>query len=57
MVLDIYIAILLSGIFILQLHRAIRAAEVRRIVYMFLEPLLKGFTEGVEKTTKGEHDE
>lgn len=56
MVLDIYIAILLSGIFILQLHRAVRAAEVRRIVYMFLEPLLKGFKEGVEKTTKGDQE-
>lgn len=56
MVLDIYIAILVSGIFILQFHRAIRAAEVRRIVYMFLEPLLKGFTEGVEKTTKGDQE-
>lgn len=56
MVLDIYIAILMSGIFILQLHRAIRAAEVRRIVYMFLEPLIQGFREGVEKTTKGEEE-
>lgn len=57
MVLDIYIAILVSGIFILQLHRAIRAAENRRNVYKFLEPIIKGFIDGVEKTTKGEQDE
>ena len=57
MVLDIYIAILLSGIFVIQLHTALQAAERRKTIAQMAMPLIQCIVEAVENATKGEEDE
>lgn len=55
--MDIYIALVVSAIFILQAYREYRAAERRRKIKEQLIPMIVGFIDGLEGPAKGDPNE
>lgn len=55
--MDIYIALVVSAIFILQLWKEVSAAERRKKIIIAVSDLLSGIAQGLEEQAKGETDE